>query len=101
MCYDFRDRRIVPTRYTLRTHAEESSHLKSLLTEILADGENWQEVDKMENSGVLNGSSFARTFAVNGVGTCIFIRLVNIGKNHRNDECLATWVKAIRESLAA
>jgi hypothetical protein len=108
VCYDFKERRIVPAHYTIRTnghgpgpglvqglsfdYAPRSdpgcSHLKSWLVETSADGESWREVGREEDNRNLNGRWFAGTFAVAGGGECRFIRLVNIGRNHLGDDRL-------------
>jgi hypothetical protein len=89
ICYDFKKRRIVPTHYTIRTHRGNpgTAHLKSWLVEASTDGKHWREVAREEDSKQLNGSRFTATFAVAG-GECRFIRLVNIGRNHRGNDCL-------------
>jgi hypothetical protein len=93
ICYDFKERRIMPTHYTIRTwHGDpDASHLKSWLVETSMDGENWQEVAREENNK-LNGKWFTATFAVAGGGECRFIRLVNIGRNHAGYDQL--WISA-------
>jgi hypothetical protein len=90
ICYDFKERRIVSTHYTIRTCETRpgSSHLKSWLVETSADGKNWREVAREENNEQLNGADFTATFAVAGGGECRFIRLVNIGRNHFGSDCL-------------
>jgi hypothetical protein len=94
VCYDFKERRIVPTHYTIRTHDSYRGweHLKSWLVETSADGENWREVAREENNKRLNGSRFIGTFAVADGGECRFIRLVNVGRSHYGDDCL--WISA-------
>jgi hypothetical protein len=84
ICYGFKERRIVPTHYTIRANyrGPGSSHLKSWLVETSGDGESWREVDHQEGNEQLNGRWFTGTFAVSGGGECRFIRLVNIGRNH-------------------
>jgi hypothetical protein len=90
ICYDFKQRRIVPTHYTIRTHGNDPGgwHLKSWLVETSTDGENWREVAHEEDNSQLNGRWFTATFAVAGGGECRFIRLVNIGRNHSGNDCL-------------
>jgi hypothetical protein len=90
VCYDFKERRIVPTHYTIRTFEGDPgySHLKSWLIETSADGENWREVAREEDNKKLNGRRFTATFAVAGGGECRFIRLVNIGRNREGDDQL-------------
>jgi hypothetical protein len=90
VCYDFRQRRIVPSHYRIRTGDGDAGdeHLKSWLVETSADGENWREVAREENNRQLRGRSFTRTFAVAGGGERRFIWLVNIGRNHFGTTCL-------------
>jgi hypothetical protein len=90
ICYNFKERRIVPTHYTIRTNFDDpgQAHLNSWLVEASTDGENWREVAHEKNNNRLNGSGFTGTFAVADGGECRFIRLVNIGKNHSGYDCL-------------
>jgi hypothetical protein len=93
ICYDFKEKRIVPTHDTICTiQFVDSGDLKSWLVETSANGENWLEVAREENNKELNGYLFTATFPVAGGGECRFIRLVNIGRNHGGDDCL--WVSA-------
>jgi hypothetical protein len=96
VCYDFKERRIVPRRYTIRTYDDDGyvgSHLKSWVVETLADGQSWREVAREEDNEHLNGAAFTDTFAVAGGGECRFIPLVNIGRNHYGDDeiCISAW----------
>ena len=52
ICYDFKERRMVPTHYTIRTNHWGTGrfHLKSWLVETSADGENWREVAREEDN---------------------------------------------------
>jgi hypothetical protein len=90
VCYDFKKRRIVPTHYMIRTNdwGPGFGHLKSWLVEVSADGKSWREVAREEDNEQLNGKLFTGTFAVAGGGECRFIRLVNIGRNHRGNDSL-------------
>jgi hypothetical protein len=94
VCYNFKERKIVATHYTIRTYGGDpgDAHLKSWLVETSADGETWREVTREEDNEELNGRHFTGTFAVAGGGECRFIRLVNIGKNHRGNDWL--WISA-------
>jgi hypothetical protein len=84
ICYDFKERRVVPTHYAIRTNnsGPGAHHLKSWLVETSVDGEAWHEVDHKEDNKELNGRYFIGTYAVAGAGACRFIRLVNIGRTH-------------------
>jgi hypothetical protein len=90
LCYDFKERRVIPTHYTIRTWdgAAGHSHLKSWAVETSEDGENWREVAREEDNVELNGPWLIHTFVVAGGTECRFIRLVNIGSNHRGNDCL-------------
>jgi hypothetical protein len=94
LCYDFKERRIVPTHYAIRTNDGRPghSHLKSWLVDTSADGQSWREVAR-EDSDQLSGRRFRGTFAVAGGGECRIIRLVNIGRNHYGNDILliAAW----------
>jgi hypothetical protein len=101
ICYDFKERRIVPTHYTIRTNNCGSGgwHLRSWLVETSADGKNWREVAREENNRQLDGLWFTGTFAVAGGGECRFIRLVNIGRNRQGYDTLAISAWEIFGSL--
>jgi hypothetical protein len=90
ICYNFKERKIVPTHYTIRTNFGDPGgvHLKSWLVETSADGENWREVAREENNTQLNDAHFTAIFAVADGGECRFIRLVNIGRNHWGSDSL-------------
>jgi hypothetical protein len=90
ICYNFKERRIVPTHYTIRTYYGDpgQDHLKSWLVETSLDGKGWREVAREEGNSQLDGSRFAGTFRVAGAEECRFIRLVQIGRNHWGDDCL-------------
>jgi hypothetical protein len=90
VCYDLKERRIVPTHCTIRTCLDGpgGAHLKSWLVETSVDGGNWREVAREKGNDRLNGKLFVDTFAVTGCGECRFIRLVNIGRNHARNDCM-------------
>jgi hypothetical protein len=94
LCYDFKDRRIVPTHYTIRTNSGSRGgrHLKSWLVEISVDGTRWREVGYQKSNKQRNGDWFTTTFPVAGE-FCRYIRLVNIGRNYRGYDtlCISAW----------
>jgi hypothetical protein len=95
VCYDFKQRRIVPTHYAIRTCFGDPGgfHLKSWLVETSLNRENWREVAREEDNEQLNGLCVTGTFPVAGGGECRFIRLVNIGRNHdgTDNTCISAW----------
>jgi hypothetical protein len=90
LCCDFKQWGIVSTHCAIRTNSNRagSSHLKSWLIETSVDGEKWLEVDRKENNKERNGRWLTVTFAVTRGEECRFIRLVNVGKNHRGNDLL-------------
>jgi hypothetical protein len=100
ICYDFKERRIVPTHYTIRTYGGPGWHLKSWLVETSVDGDSWWEVASEKDNKQLNGFFyFIATFAVAGGEECRFIRLVNVGRNQFGDDQILIYVWEIFGSL--
>jgi hypothetical protein len=87
-CFDFEERRIMPTHYTIQT-TQYGPHLRYWDVKTSADADNWQEVDHRKDSGWW----LSRTFAVVARAPARFIRLVQIGCSHRCDDRLVieTW----------
>jgi hypothetical protein len=101
MCYDFKERRIVPTHSAIHTCADHpgSAHLKSWLVETSADWQTWREASREEKNKQLNGAYLSATFLVaDGEEFCL-IRLVNIGKNHTGSGWLFIYAWKIFGSL--
>jgi hypothetical protein len=90
VCYDFKERKVVPTHYAIRSHHANAGaeHPIAWAVETSLDANNWREIDHKEKNHDLNADTVTRTFAVTGAAPCRYIRLVNIGKNHSGDDCL-------------
>jgi hypothetical protein len=87
--YEFRDRKIIPTHYSIRSAVNggrNGANLRNWLIETSMDGEHWTEVDHRENNSELNARDTTRRFRVARCQLCRFIQLVNIGRNHRVTE---------------
>jgi hypothetical protein len=85
LCYDFGDRRIRLTHYSIRSRHNgdtDSSYLKSWVIEISKDGSHWEEVDRRENDSSLKGRNVTQLFKVSRFEECRLVRLRQIGKNH-------------------
>jgi hypothetical protein len=65
VCYDFKEKRIVPTHYTIRTNGQHPNgpHLKLWLVETSVDRKSWRDVARQEGNEQLNGKWFTGTFA--------------------------------------
>jgi len=83
ICYDFGERRIVPTHYAIRTYGYgvNGEHLKNWVVETSLDGKLWTEIDRKENNSAMNAFKVTRIFDVSRREECRFIRLVNVGRN--------------------
>jgi hypothetical protein len=76
--WDFREMRVRPTHYTIK-----SSDLKSWVVESSLDGEAWTEIDrKTDNEDVKSICFTVASFAVSNPAECRFIRLTQTGKRH-------------------
>jgi hypothetical protein len=101
ICYDFKERRIVPTHYTIRTYWSRPgySHLKAWFVETSPDRSSWREVTREEGIKRLNGCRFTATFSVAGGRECRFIRLVTIGRKHYENDQLRISAREVFENL--
>ena len=85
-CIDFKDRRIMPLHYSIRTFVfgPGSTHLRSWAVEISKTGEDWIEIDRRVNTDDLNGIFSEKTYEVEKPedGEFRFIRLKMIDRNH-------------------
>jgi len=90
LCYEFRDRKVIPSHYAIRTNSNdiESEHLRNWAVEGSRDGETWVEIDRREDNGELNGYKFTATFSVSKICECRMVRIANIGKNWVGSDAL-------------
>jgi hypothetical protein len=86
ICWDFRERRIWPTHYTIRTGG-----LKSWAIEGSEDGTNWTEVDRQTDNEDFNQGWNSVSFPVSKPEEFRFIRLTQTGKNHRGFDVLGLF----------
>jgi hypothetical protein len=83
VCWDFRELRIKPTHYTIKSWI-----LKSWLVESSLDGDTWTEIDRKTGSEDFKVYGVA-SFAVSESAECRFIRLTQTGKTHDGHDYLA------------
>ena len=90
ICYNFKERRVAPTGYSIRT--AERSYPKSWVLEVSNDGSegSWQVVDRRENNEDLNGKNVVHKFEISAPpsGGFRFIHLRLTGKNHDGNDRL-------------
>jgi hypothetical protein len=85
VCWDFGERRVRPTHYTIR-----GLWLKSWVVDGSADGVNWQELHREKDNRTFKQGPRSETasFAVSGSAKCRFIRLAQTGKNSSRGDML-------------
>jgi hypothetical protein len=77
LCYDFKDRKIRPTRYSI--HAHYSHCLRSWIFEGSIDGSNWTELDRHTDDQTTNSNHPIGIFSVSNRCECQFVRLRQTG----------------------
>ena len=85
LCFDFKEHRIIPTDYTIRSYPNgpNNNHPKNWVIECRNDDSEWEIVDEQRNCPHLNGSYLVHTFKINNQNCKKFryIRMRNIGNN--------------------
>lgn len=64
ICFDFKNHKITPTDYTIRSYSNGSWHPKSWVIECSNDNIKWIEIDSEENCSHLKGKGFIHTFSL-------------------------------------
>ena len=87
ICYDFKERRVIPTSYSVRSCycGPGCSHLKSWVIEVSNGGSSWTEIDRRDNND-LNDESVTVNFKISKVPSesFRFFHLSQTGKNHNS-----------------
>ena len=85
ICFDFNDRRVVPTHYTVKSvnWGVNDHHPKSWVIEGSNDNISWETIDEEKNCSYLNGVSLVHTFPMNHPKSTEFkyIRMRSTGPN--------------------
>jgi hypothetical protein len=92
--YDFKNRRVKLTHYTIRSRERDgrnSNNLQSWIVEISEDGIQWAQADERMNEDVLNDAYAVHTFECknSSLPSCRFIRVRQMGHTHRNDNIMS------------
>ena len=101
ICYDFKERRISTSSYSILTHATSRNgrHLKSWVIEVSSDGMTWTEIDRQDDNDVLNEAVAKANFKVKTRVQCRMLRLRQIGKNHAGNDQLVFYAMEIFGTL--
>jgi hypothetical protein len=82
ICYDFKNRHIKLTHYSIRARRDANSHhLRHWLLEGSIGGDSWITLDRQENNTSLNSQGVIATFSISQSSEVGLIRLKQIGKN--------------------
>jgi hypothetical protein len=87
VCWEFRERFIRPTHYTIRSC--DYNYPKSWAFEGSMNGESWTELDRRKNDSHLKEDFAVHSFEVKSPLECRFVRLTQTGKNHNDSHYLA------------
>ena len=98
ICYDFKQRRVIPTSYSITNGSYEIStsnrpirkHPKSWVFEASNDRTSWDIIDHRENTNILYGFHVTRNFSIipEPRSGYRFLRLRQTGKNHYGNDVL-------------
>jgi hypothetical protein len=84
LCYDFREMRVRPTHYSVRSQSNGSDngfHLKTWVVEASLNGAEWTEIDRKVDNEALNRKNATATFACSTLVEARMVRIRQIGKN--------------------
>jgi hypothetical protein len=89
ICYDFKNRHIKLTHYSLRTRRDyDNRHLRHWVLEGSIGSDSWITLDRRENNTSLNSQGAIATFSISQSSKVRLIRLKQIGKNSSGDDTL-------------
>ena len=72
ICFDFKDHRVLPTDYKIRSYCGSPNYLKSWIVEGSIDNEKWEVIDSQEDSNLLEGRLFVSSFPISADKQKIF-----------------------------
>jgi hypothetical protein len=82
VCYDFKDYRITPTHYVIRTHYDrDTHHLQSWILEGSVDGQSWIRLDQRIEETSLKSIGAIAAFVISKSSQVQMIRVRQVGTN--------------------
>jgi hypothetical protein len=88
LCYDFKNRRVQPTHYSISAHSN-NYYLRSWVLEGSLEGSKWDEIDRHTNDATTNTQHPIGTFNISKSILYRYIRLRQTGKNaHGTDHLI-------------
>jgi hypothetical protein len=80
LCYDFKDRKVRPTHYSVHAHSG-NYYLRSWILEGSIDGSSWAELDHHTNDQTTNSNHPIGTFSISSDCKYQFLRVRQTGVN--------------------
>jgi hypothetical protein len=90
LCYDFKDRKVRPTHYSIRAHSNDC-YLRSWIFEGSMDGSAWIELDRHTDDETTNSNHPIGTFSISRHCRCQFVRLRQTGVCAQRNHCLVLY----------
>ena len=83
VCYDFKEKTIIPTYYSIRTcnGGAGDFHWRSWVIETSTDGKSWSEVDRRDNNPDFNAANVTKTYPISVQKECRMFRIRQTGPN--------------------
>ena len=84
VCYDFKDKTIIPTHYSIGmcfSGLPGGHNWRSWVVEMSTDGNVWTEFDRHENNSDLNDGNITKTYPISVQKECRMFRIRQIGPN--------------------
>jgi hypothetical protein len=91
ICYDFRERHIVPTHYTLRAYGNIALRCWSIETSLTGGHDDWKRIDRRDGNSDLRWPPNTHTFEISQPEECRYIRLAQTGCNWPEPESGNVW----------
>ena len=93
ICFDFKDRKINPTHYEIRSGkwSPNNDHPKSWEIQGSNDNSTWEVIDTQKDCSYLNGNGLIHTFEINNqlCSEFRYLRLIETSPNWSMKNCLA------------
>jgi len=83
--FDLKNRRCIPSHYTIRHDLERGYYVRSWKVEASNDQQEWTVLKEHKNETAINGPGASATFAVNASGEFRYFRLTQTGQNASGD----------------
>jgi hypothetical protein len=93
LCYDFRDKVVRPTHYTIRSQPDGAvgyCNLRYWKIDGSNDQTHWQVLDQQKNSAALNDKNAIATFRLVDEGAFRYIRLIQTGLSWAGNDVI--WI---------